>query len=342
MQELADRFARYAAHRMPEAREVRVSALARIHGGASRETFRLRLHWREGGRERERGLILRRDPPASLIETERSHEFRAYQAFHPSDVPVPEPLWLEEDPGWLERPFFVMEQVEGCESALRALGEPPYAEHRERLGRRKWQILGAIARSDPQQLGLAPERDLPDPAACWERELARWEEVIDADALGPEPVVRAAIRWLRRQPPPPAERVGVVHGDYRSGNFLFDAEGRIRAILDWEMWHLGDPLEDLGWSLNPLWSWPDRKLAGRLLPRKDAIAVWEAASGLRATAEAIRWWEIFAIVKSLAIWISSAREYADGRSGDPTLALVGWVIKGVQDRIALEALGRWR
>ena len=78
------------------------------------------------------------------------------------------------------RPFFVMEQVEGCESALRALGEPPYAEHRERLGRRKWQILGAIARSDPQQLGLAPERDLPDPAACWERELARWEEVIDA------------------------------------------------------------------------------------------------------------------------------------------------------------------
>jgi len=342
MHELADRFARYAAHRMPEAREVRASALARIHGGASRETFRLRLHWREGGRERERGLILRRDPPASLIETERSHEFRAYQAFHPSDVPVPEPLWLEEDPRWLERPFFVMEQVERCESALRALGEPPYAEHRERLGRRKWEILGAIARSDPQQLGLALERDLPDPAACWERELARWEEVVDADALGPEPVVRAAIRWLRRQPPPPAERVGVVHGDYRSGNFLFDAEGRIRAILDWEMWHLGDPLEDLGWSLNPLWSWPDRKLAGRLLPREEAIAVWEAASGLRATAEAIRWWEIFAIVKSLAIWISSAREYADGRSGDPTLALVGWVIKGVQDRIALEALGRWR
>ena len=342
MQELADRFARYAAHRMPEAREVRASGLARIHGGASRETFRLRLHWREGGGARERGLILRRDPTASLIETERAHEFRAYQAFHASDVPVPEPLWLEEDPGWLERPFFVMEEVEGCESGLRALGEPPYLEHRERLGRRKWEILGAIARADPERLGLARERELSDPAACWERELARWERVIDADALGPEPVVRAAIRWLRREPPPPPERPCVVHGDYRSGNFLFDAEGRIRAILDWEMWHLGDPVEDLGWSLNPLWSWPDRKLAGRLLPREQAIAVWEAASGLHASAPALRWWEIFAIVKSLAIWISSAREYADGRSGDPTLALVGWVIKGVQDRIALEALGRWR
>jgi aminoglycoside phosphotransferase (APT) family kinase protein len=341
MQDLAERFARYAAHRMPEAGDLRASGLARIHGGASRETYRLRLHWREGGRERERGLILRRDPPASLIETERSHEFRAYQAFHRSEVPVPEPLWLEEDPSWLERPFFVMEQVEGCESALRALGEPPYLEHRERLGRRKWEILGTIARGDPQRLGLASARELPDPAACWERELARWEAVIDADALAPEPVVRAAIRWLRRRPPPPAQQIAVVHGDYRSGNFLFDAKGGIRAILDWEMWHLGDPLEDLGWSLNPLWSWPDRKLAGRLLPRDEAIAVWEASSGLRAPADAIRWWEIFAIVKSLAIWISSAREYADGRSGDPTLALVGWVIKGVQDRIALEALGRW-
>ncbi len=341
MHDLAERFARYSAHRMPQARELRASGLQRIHGGASRETYRLRLHWREGGRERERGLILRRDPPASLIETERSHEFRAYQAFHGSEVPVPEPLWLEEDASWLERPFFVMEQVEGCESALRALGEPPYLEHRERIGRSKWEILGTIARSDPQRLGLALAPELPEPASCWERELERWESVIDADALAPEPVVRAAIRWLRRQPPPPARRIAVVHGDYRSGNFLFDGTGRIRAILDWEMWHLGDPLEDLGWSLNPLWSWPDRKLAGRLLPREEAIAIWEQASGLSAPADAIRWWEVFAIVKSLAIWISSAREYADGRSGDPTLALVGWVIKGAQDRIALEALGRW-
>ncbi|MCC6640693.1 MAG: phosphotransferase family protein [Deltaproteobacteria bacterium] len=340
MQQLEERFSRYVAHRIPTARDVRTDSLARIHGGASRETFRLRLRYADGGQDHERRLILRRDPPSSLIETERSHEFRAYQAFHGSEVPVPEPLWLEQDPQWLERPFFVMEEVTGCDASLKGLSEGPAAAHRERIGRQKWSILGTIARSDPARIGLGRGRGEISPEQCWERELSHWEHVIDADALGPEPVTRAAIRWLRRNPPPPAQRISVVHGDYRSGNFLYDTEGTIRAILDWEMWHLGDPLEDLAWTLNPLWSWPNAALTGRLLPRDEALAIWERASGLRAAPEPLRWWEVFTNVKSLAIWISSAREYSDARSSDPTLALVGWMIHNVQERIALCMLGR--
>jgi len=338
MQALAERFARYAAHRMSGARDVRVDGLSRIHGGASRETYRLRLRWSEAGEPHERGLILRRDPPSSLIETDREHEFRAYRAFRGTDVPVPEPIWLEEDASWLERPFFVMERVDGCESSLRGLTEAPCVAHREKLGRTKWQVLAAIARADPSRLGLAKGRSELSPESCWEHELSHWEHVIDADELEPEPIARAAIRWLRRNPPPPAERISVVHGDYRSGNFLYDADGNLRAVLDWEMWHLGDPLEDLAWSLNPLWSWPEAKLAGRLLPREQAVAVWEQASGLHAPSEALHWWDVFTQVKSLAIWISSGREYADRRSQDPMLALVGWVVKGAQDRLALDAL----
>ncbi len=340
MQQLEERFARYAGHRLPAARDVRADSFARIHGGASRETYRLRLRYVEDGRERERRLILRRDPLSSLIETERSHEFRAYQAFHGSEVPVPEPLWLEQDPQWLERPFFVMEEVTGCDASLKGLSEGPAAAHRERIGKQKWTILGAIAKADPGKLGLGRGRADLSPEQCWERELSHWEHVIDTDALGPEPVTRAAIRWLRRNPPPPAQRISIVHGDYRSGNFLYDSEGNIRAILDWEMWHLGDPLEDLAWTLNPLWSWPNASLVGRLLPRGEAIAVWEKASGLHASPDPLRWWEVFTNVKSLAIWISSAREYSDARSSDPTLALVGWMIHNVQERIALGTLGR--
>ncbi len=340
MQQLEERFARYAGHRLPAARDVRADSFARIHGGASRETYRLRLRYVEDGRERERRLILRRDPLSSLIETERSHEFRAYQAFHGSEVPVPEPLWLEQDPQWLERPFFVMEEVTGCDASLKGLSEGPAAAHRERIGKQKWTILGAIAKADPGKLGLGRGRADLSPEQCWERELSHWEHVIDTDALGPEPVTRAAIRWLRRNPPPPAQRISIVHGEYRSGNFLYDSEGNIRAILDWEMWHLGDPLEDLAWTLNPLWSWPNASLVGRLLPRGEAIAVWEKASGLHASPDPLRCWEVFTNVKSLAIWISSAREYSDARSSDPTLALVGWMIHNVQERIALGTLGR--
>ena len=100
--ELAERLAAYIAGRLPSASEVRVENLERIFGGASRETYRFVLVYREGADPVSRRLILRRDPPGSLIETERAVEFGAYRAFHGSAVPVPEPLWLEEDPRWLD------------------------------------------------------------------------------------------------------------------------------------------------------------------------------------------------------------------------------------------------
>jgi len=162
--------------------------------------------------------------------------------------------------------------------------------------------------------------------------------VIDEDELTPQPIARAAIRRLRRDPPPPPRRLSVVHGDYRTGNFLFDAAGEIRGILDWEMCHLGDPLEDLAWALDPLWGWPDRERPGKLLPRERALAIWSEASGIAIDERALRWWEIFASVKGLAIWISSGREFADGRNQDPILALAGWFPTDVHERVLVERL----
>jgi aminoglycoside phosphotransferase (APT) family kinase protein len=201
--ELAAGFARYLAERMPEARDVRVVRLERIHGGASRETWRVGVVFHADGGARERGFVLRRDPPGSLIETDRATEFLAYRAFQDGPVPVPRALWLEEDPHWLGRPFFVMEEVTGCESSPQALLAPPLAAHLERIGEQKWRILGAIARTDPRTAGLADRLEPVAPDACWRRELARWEGVLDDDELCPQPIGRAAIRWLpatRRRP----------------------------------------------------------------------------------------------------------------------------------------------
>ena len=141
----------------------------------------------------------------------------------------------------------------------------------------------------------------------------------------PEPIVRAAIRWLRRNPPPPPERLAIVHGDYRTGNFLFDEQGRVTAILDWEMCHLGDPLEDLGWALDPLWAGTTPERPGQLLDRTRGLSTWEGASGLTVDQNALRWWEIFAHVKGSAIWISGSREYASGTNHDPVLLISGWL-----------------
>ena len=342
MAELTEaRIAAYIAGRLPGAQDVVIDNLFRISGGASRETYRMRLrHQAADGAAVERPLILRRDPPDSLIDTERVIEFSAYRAFHGSAVPVPEMLWLEEDPGPLDFPFFIAEELAGFETGPMAILAEPYVQHREKIGRRKWTILGEIAKADPEALGLTRIMAPVTSDACWRRELDYWEGVLDVDEISPQPIIRAAIRWLRANPPPPAQKISVVHGDYRTGNFLFDIEGEIHGILDWEMSHLGDPLEDLGWTLNRIWCWGQDDLRGALLPRDEAISVWVKASGLKADPAALHWWELFNCVKGQGIWVSSAKAWSDGQNRDPILIVSSWRLLNSQDRAALELMER--
>ncbi len=311
---------------------VTLARATQIPGGASRETYRVHL---EVDGEAQ-GVILRRDPPSSLIDTERAHEYRTYEAVYPTAIPVPEPLVLEDaDPGELQRPFSVTREISGCETAPGGLLLPPYSEQRTTIGNNKWTILGTLAGLDIDTLALDHMHRPEHPA---QHELAYWAGVIRADALQPQPVAEAAIRWLERNLPPPGPRLCLVHGDYRSGNFLYTANGDIRGVLDWEMAHLGDPLEDLAWSMDPLWAYPEKHLAGNLLPRAEALAIWERAYGTAADRQALRWWQIFASLKALAIWISSAEDYANGTTKEPILALAGWPLIDRQNRILLDRL----
>jgi aminoglycoside phosphotransferase (APT) family kinase protein len=331
--------ATYIRLRIPEASEVQVDQLEQISGGASRQTYRFRASYFVEGRRRESRLILRRDPPASLIDTDRKVEFAAYKAFFNTRVPVPEVLWLEEDPIHLGSPFFVGVEMTGLQTAPARLLLEPYASHHQKIALQKWSILGAIASEDPNELGLVGTMEAIEPENCWKRELDYWEGVLDSDELMPQPIVRAAIRWLRRNPPPPAQRVSVVHGDYRTGNFLYDEDGRIHGILDWEMAHLGDPLEDLAWSLSRAWCWARDDRRGGLIPRQQAIQIWEDASGLRADPAALHWWDLFATVKGQGIWVSSAHAWETGANKDPILVLSAWSLMNSQDRAALELMG---
>jgi len=316
--DLEQRIIRYLSHQLPDEGAFSIKAFSRIHGGASRETFRVRVHSEGRG---ERGLIFRRDPISTLIETEREIEFAAYRSFLDSRVPVPRALFLEQGTDWLERPFFVMEEVEGCAAASILAGDP-FGANKRKVGEQFFSTLGHIAKRDVASADLAKVIATPKASEAWKLELDKWEKVIDEDELEPQPIVRAAIRYMRATPPPPAQRISVVHGDYRNGNFLFDSDGNIRAILDWEMAHIGDPLEDLGWALDPLWC-GDRSLASGTLPRDEAIKVWERESGLKADPAALAWWSLFACVKGLAIWISSAKEYQAGTNSDPVMAFSG-------------------
>ena len=305
-----------------------VEGLARISGGASRETYRF-----DATTAGERGgYILRRDPPDSLIDTDRRLEFLAIRSFAGKDVAAPEALVLEVDGAELARPFFIMGRVDGG-----AAGSPfaadPYGEHATAIGERFFSIMGRIAREPVDALPINDAAPRPEPSECWRRELNYWAGVIEADEIHPQPIVRAAIRRLRGGPPPPAAKIAVVHGDFRSGNFLYDGAGRIIALLDWEMAHLGDPLEDLGWALDPLWTRPGDSRVSGMIPREDAFAIWRRNSGLEIDPAAFDWWSLFASVKGQAIWTSSAKAWIDTGMTEPVLAFSGWYTARRQDEI---------
>jgi aminoglycoside phosphotransferase (APT) family kinase protein len=314
---------------------VAVEGLSRIPGGASRETYRFDAVMHGG----KRGLILRRDPPGSLIDTERKLEFLAFRSFHGRDLPVPEAIALEEEGAELERPFFIMSRVDGGKAAS-PFSAPPYGEHAAAIGEQFFSHLGKIAAADPMALAIAEAAEAPALDACWTRELDYWEGVIKADELHPQPIVHAAMRWLRRNPPPPAQKLVVVHGDYRTGNFLHDEKGKIVCLLDWEMAHLGDPHEDLGWATDPLWSYGETERVCGMLPLKEAFAIWERESGLKVDSKAFEWWSLFASVKGQAIWTSSAKEFRDGGLKDPVLGLSGWYTARRQDIILADRLAQ--
>ena len=198
-------------------------------------------------------------------------------------------------------------------------------------------MISRIATKDPAALASVLEPVAP--ADAWRRELDHWSGVIGRDALEPQPIAQAAIRWLVAHPPAPAQRVAIVHGDYRTGNFLFDPQGDIRAILDWEMVHLGDPLEDLAWGMNRSWRFQNNALVGGLTSRQQAIGWWEQASGLRADPTALHWWELFSCIKGQAIWLSAARAFERGDNSDLLMAFAAWMLSNSQDRAVLELMG---
>ena len=306
----------------------KVLKISRISGGASRETYRYDAEI--GGQTR--GYILRRDPPGSLIETDRRLEFLAIRSFTGKGVAAPEAIILEEQGAELERPFFIMGRIDGGMTGS-PFGPEPYGDHAGAIGEQFFGFLGKIAGEPVDGLPIIDATDKPALDACWRRELDYWAGVIDEDELHPQPIVRAAIRRLRANPPPPASKIAVVHGDYRSGNFLHDGAGKLIAVLDWEMAHLGDPLEDIGWATDPLWTQPGSPRVSGMISKAEGIAVWERASGLKVDSKALAWWTLFASVKAQAIWTSSAKEWRDGGYKEPILAFSGWLTARRQDQI---------
>lgn len=329
----------YLATRMPEWRDIAISNLQRLPLGSSRETFRFDIAYTDADGPQSRGLILRRDPPASNVDSDRRHEFGAYQAIYGHGVPVPRMILLEDDPEPFGGAISLAEDLRGFHNSEYQFQEPAWQDRLPRVAQEMWTAMGHLAAVPTEDLDLS-FTEAVSPEATAMHELDRWESTLDRHDIGPEPITRAAIRWLRRNPPPPAQKSALVHGDFRAGNFLYDDSGKLIAVLDWEMAHQGDPLEDLAWSMSRAFCFAKDDKRSGLAPREDAIAIWERASGLRADPAALHWWELLTCVKGQAIWNTGAHAWQAAAQPAVIHAYAAWWLRNAQDRATLELMGQ--
>lgn len=327
----------YLAHRKPEWRDAEISGLNRLPMGASRETFRFDLHYSdEAGQRQLVKLILRRDPPASNVDSDRRHEYLSYDAIYGHGIPVPRMILLEEDSSHFDGAISLAEDLRGFHNSEYQLQEPAWRDRLPRIADGMWTYMGKLAAVPVEKLDLSFMRPAT-PETVASQELAYWVDVMDKNDVGPEPIMRAAIRKLERWQPIP-QKLAMVHGDFRAGNFLYDDEGTVKAILDWEMAHIGDPLEDLAWSILRVFSFGKDDRRSGLVPRAEAIAIWERASGMTVDPRAFAWWELFNCVKAQAIWNSCAAIWARNTNREVIYAYAPWWLRNAQDRAALEIM----
>jgi len=316
-----ERLSAYFARRLAPGVDARVTALTRMSEGFSQETFRADVAYRVGGREETASYVLRRQPAAGLLEPyDTEPEFRVIAALAASAVRAPRVLWYERDPAAFERPFYVMELAPGTVPLPVIVdGKPVFDDDaRARLGEDFVANLVALHAVDWRAANLDFLGVPPTGTGAAARELARWEGYIARAGGPPRPMLTEAVLWLRRALPV-TDEITLVHGDYRTGNFLVDG-GRIVAILDWEMVHLGDPMEDLGWACMALWRGESPYMC-HLLERERLYARYEELSGRRVDRARVHFYEVLATVKMAAIMLTGLHAFREGRTRDLRMAL---------------------
>ncbi|MER5375341.1 phosphotransferase family protein [Streptomyces sp. NPDC002553] len=207
-----------------------------IEGGRSNLTYTVA--------DGESKWVVRRPPLGHVLATahDMRREHRVISALHPTDVPVPRPVLLCEDEDVLGAPFYVMEFVTGTPYRTAEQLAPLGPERTRNAMLSLVDTLVDLHAVDPAEVGLA---DFGRPEGFLDRQLRRWGKQLDAsrsrELAGVDELHAALGRSLPTSPAP-----AVVHGDYRLDNVLIGENDTIRAILDWEMSTLGDPLTDLG------------------------------------------------------------------------------------------------
>jgi aminoglycoside phosphotransferase (APT) family kinase protein len=290
-----------------------VTGAAKLSGGASQETWRFDIVHADGNI----GAILRRAPKGFGAAPSRAAglaaEAKLMQLAFEAGVPSPRVLHVLRPEDGLGTGF-IMQRVEGETIARKILRDDEFAAARPILA---WQIGGIMA--GLHRLPLAKLPELRRMTAT--RELDEFER--DYRNLNwPKPVFELALRWLRDHDPGPSAEATLVHGDFRNGNLIIGADG-VRAVLDWELAHLGDPMEDLGWVCVNSWRFGEiDKPVGGFGSREDLFAGYEAA-GRSVDPARVKFWEVMGTLRWGLMCGGMMQRFRDGPDHSMERAMIG-------------------
>jgi aminoglycoside phosphotransferase (APT) family kinase protein len=287
-----------------------------LAGGASKLQVLFEIEWEQAGRARHDRMVVRMDPAESHNATSRLREAELLRAFS-GIIPVPEVFFVDGGAKWFPEPALIYAFADGVtkpkttsSGAVSGLGIHFGPELRAKLGPQFVEHLakihafpvdqGQFTTMEPPTLGTTHAAEL---------QLNRARRVWEEDRAEDFPLMDVAVNWLQRHLPV-MDRVSVIHGDYRSGNFLFDeAGGRITTWLDWERGHLGDRHRDLAWITQAMFGDPREDGRGfyicGLLGEDEFYQQYQAMSGLAIDPARLEWYSLLNCYQALVSTLGS-------------------------------------
>ncbi|WP_158969982.1 phosphotransferase family protein [Chachezhania sediminis] len=270
-----------------------------------------------------RALVLRIGPANGVFAPYRATpEALVLRSLAGHGIPVPVVHLWDEGPGPFGAPFLVVDLVQGqAPIPWTADGGPAFAEpEREILADQFLQALAALHEFDWQASEAGALDGTRDATRTAVAQIDAWENRMGEWSARRFPMLDWAIAWFRSTAPV-AQRISLVHGDFRIGNFL-ERDGRITAILDWELVHPGDPMEDLGWICLQAWRGRSPHMC-HLLTREDLADRYEALTGYHVDPKALAWWEAFGTFKLAVMHLGAAHCYEARGFNDTRMAGMG-------------------
>jgi aminoglycoside phosphotransferase (APT) family kinase protein len=290
-----------------------VTGAAKLSGGASQETWSFDIVHPNG----YVGAILRRSPKGYGAAPTRAAgldaEARLMQLAHDAGLPSPKVMHVltpQDDLGT----GFIMARVEGETIARKILRDEQFARARPILARQLGKVAAGIHGLPREKLPKLRESSSTTEIA----ELGR-----EYRGFGwPRPVFELALRWLADHDPGPSREVTLVHGDFRHGNLIIGSDG-VRAVLDWELAHLGDPMEDLGWICVNSWRFGEiDKPVGGFGSREELFAGYEEG-GRKADVTRVKFWEVMGTLRWGVMCCGMMQRFRMGPDHSMERAMIG-------------------